>query len=59
LQALYRDPLPRAPTGRGTGQTGARIAVAELDPAVTDTARRSVYLDPRGMTIVREDDRAA
>ena len=45
--------VPRAWADRATGP----ITVAELDPAVTETAVRDFWLDRQGMVIVHEDAR--
>ena len=47
--------VPRAWADRKTGP----ITVAEIDPAVTETAIRDFWLDPEGMTILDEDARVA
>ncbi len=37
---------------------GAQITVAELDPAVTETVRQSMYVDVQGMEVIHQDARA-
>ncbi|MEJ2591151.1 MAG: fused MFS/spermidine synthase [Candidatus Thiodiazotropha sp.] len=46
--------LPRAVQGR---YPDASVTVAELDPAVTDMARRQLFVDTRGMQIHHDDAR--
>jgi len=40
-------------------QPDARVVVAEIDPAVTEIARQSLYLDTSRMEIIHEDARVA
>ncbi len=45
------------PRGVKTLDPGAEITVAEIDPLVTETAKRRLFLDPRGMNIIHADAR--
>lgn len=45
------------PRGFKALDLGAGITVAELDPLVTETAKRYLFLDPRGMRIIHADAR--